>query len=61
MIRAEEKRPGRICFLCRPAKGPADPAGGELEAARASGKMLTHCAAFVRYASELLQELMADA
>ena len=34
MIRAEEKRPGRICFLCRPAKGPADPAGGELEAAR---------------------------
>ena len=34
MIRAEEKRPGRICFLCRPAKGPADPAGAELEAAR---------------------------
>ena len=34
---------------------------GELEAARESGRMLTDCAGFVRYASELLQELMADA
>jgi hypothetical protein len=34
MTRADEKRPGRICFLCRPARGRTDPAGAELEAAR---------------------------
>ena len=34
MMRTDEKRPRRICFLCRPAQGRADPAGAELEAAR---------------------------
>lgn len=34
---------------------------GELEKARESGRMLTACAEFVRFASETLQELMQDA
>ena len=34
MMRTDEKRPRRICFLCRPAQGRTDPAGAELEAAR---------------------------
>ncbi len=34
---------------------------GELEKARESGRMLTACAEFVRFASETLQELMRDA
>ena len=33
----------------------------ELEKARESGRMLTACAEFVRFASETLQELMRDA
>ena len=34
---------------------------GELEKARESGKMLSGCTEFVRFASETLQELMRDA
>ena len=34
---------------------------GELEKARASGAMSEKCPAFVRGASEILQDLMADA
>ena len=34
---------------------------GELEKARESGKMLSDCADFVRFASETLRDLLADA
>ena len=46
---------------CRDILGYDFSKPGELEKARESGKMLTDCSGFVRYASELLQELMEDA
>ena len=46
---------------CRKLLGYDFSQPGELEKARASGIMLTDCADFVRGASEILQELMADA
>ena len=46
---------------CRTLLGYDFSKPGELEKARESGKMLTDCASFVRGASEILQELLADA
>ena len=46
--------------ICRELLGYDFSKPGELEKARESGKMLTDCAAFVRGASEILRELLAD-
>ena len=47
--------------ICRELLGYDFSVPGELEKARESGKMLEDCSLFVRGASELLLELMADA
>ena len=47
--------------LCRDLLGYDLSQSGELEKARESGKMTELCPAFVRGASEILQELMQDA
>ena len=46
---------------CRTLLGYDFSQPGELERARESGKMLSGCTEFVRFASETLQELMRDA
>ncbi len=47
--------------ICRELLGYDFSIPGELEKARASGKMLSDCSAFVRGASEILQDLLRDA
>ena len=47
--------------ICRELLGYDFSVPGELEKARASGKMLTDCSAFVRGASEILQDMLQDA
>ena len=45
---------------CRELLGYDFSVPGELEKARESGKMLSDCADYVRFAAETLQELLAD-
>ena len=47
--------------ICREILGYDLSVPGELEKARASGKMMDLCSMFVRGASEILQELLKDA